>query len=87
MNRWKRKPNVVCPEDPREDLFFCHKCGESWPWFLYTKGGLHEFEDHSVDQMYYLLNDDKNRGGLKWACNYCIDSMFRYHSMIEYDSS
>ena len=90
MNRpWKRTPRSEENfKDHRiEDLFMCHKCSKSWPWFLYVKGAklaLDWIGDNPADhcEVYRFMNDDEDRGGRQWACDYCVENTVVQNSIV-----
>ena len=81
---WKRKPRPEWKDFRNEDLFLCHKCNDWFPWFLYCIGkniALNNYEDNT----YKYMNNDKDRGGRIWACNYCINKILYNNNMIIID--
>lgn len=73
---WPRRPHsrYESKEFRNEDLFECHHCKQFFPWFKFTKGrnlALH-ISNYTGDDTYRYMNDDKDRGGRRWACDYCI---------------
>ena len=83
MNKpWSRKPReeIEFKDHKIEDLFLCNTCNKWFPWFKYTKGcKCAEFRE---EDRYRLLNDDIDRGGRKWSCDYCIDKILYNNKII-----
>lgn len=92
---WERKPREDPPhfkEHRMEDLFRCHTCNKWFPWFIFSKGKTVLFGEststESIDRTYQLMNDENERGGKRWACNYCIDGALHHHILhLPYPSS
>ena len=84
---WSRKPRDEnrFREYRKEDLFFCNKCNEWYPYLLYDKGKKISF-DNNID-VYDLLNDDEDRGGYTWSCNVCIDKVIYENECITIDTT
>ena len=83
--KWERKPREDPPEWSEfriEDLFFCHNCKGWLPWFKFRQGKLIAFPDTESDNTYDYMNDDEDRGGRRWACDYCIDKILYDNNII-----
>ena len=84
MNKkWERKPRDL-PEWAKfriEDLFLCHNCKGWFPWFKFCDGKIIALPDTDSNNTYAYMNDDKDRGGRRWACDYCIEKIL-YESKI-----
>ena len=84
--KWKRKQctnPISWKEFRNEDLFLCHNCKGSFPWFQYTWGNfLASNGRRDTDITYKYLNDDEDRGGYQWACNYCIQHVIWENNLI-----
>jgi len=81
--KWQRKPcddPIEWKEFRDEDLFLCHNCKGWWPYYKYTQGKIFEFGDD--DNTYKFINDNKDRGGRKWACNYCMEKILYENNII-----
>jgi len=84
-NKWERKPRQDNPkfkDIKKKDLFLCHKCKGWWSWFIYDKGKILALNDNNSDNTYDYMNDDEDRKGQRWACNYCIDKLLFDNNMI-----
>jgi len=84
---WKRKPRDDPPEYTKfrnEDLFLCHNCKDWLPWFKYCNGKIIALSDIDTDSdnIYEYMNDDKDRGGRRWACDNCIDKILYDNNII-----
>ena len=90
MNKkWERKPRdqPIFREHRNEDGFLCHKCKQYWPWFLFDHGKK-LFIPNNIDNVYAYMNDDLDRGGRIWACNFCIDKVCSNNSIcLIYDKN
>jgi hypothetical protein len=85
--KWKRKPctNPISWKEFRdEDLFLCHNCEGSFPWFKYTLGNFLASNGGRIDleNTYKYLNDDEDRGGYQWGCNNCIQHVIWGNKLI-----
>jgi hypothetical protein len=83
MNKaWERKPhdNPEWREYRNEDLFLCHVCNCWQPWFSFCKGATLIVKD--ADDTYKYMNDDKDRGGYRWACDTCINKILYSNYII-----
>lgn len=86
MNKkWESKPCIDPPEWKEfhmGDLFLCHKCKGWWPWFKFCNGKIIALPDTNSSNTYDYMNDDKDRGGRRWACDYCIDKILYDNNII-----
>jgi hypothetical protein len=76
---WDRKPSEINYNSSIENLFLCHLCNNWYNWSKFKKGCLFEFGmfykfDPDVDT-YKYMNDDKDRRGVRWSCDYCFDNI------------
>lgn len=84
---WERKPHPNWGDDPIEDLFLCHNCNGWWPYYKYDNGkevALNKcaWAWNTEGRTYSFMNDDKDRGGRRWACNYCVDKILYDNNII-----
>jgi len=86
MNKkWERKPREDPPKMKKfrnEDLFLCHNCKGWFPWFQYCDGKIIALPDTDSDNTYAYMNDDEDRGGRRWACDYCIEKILYENNII-----
>jgi hypothetical protein len=76
--KWERIPCINPPEwakFPKEDLFLCHNCKNWFPWIYYGNGKFLAIPHKGDFNIYAYLNDDKDREGRRWACDFCIDKI------------
>ena len=78
---WERKPHDTWPEFRDEDLFLCHKCNGWWSWPCYNKGRILALP-YDKFNTYLYMNDDEDRVGIRWSCNYCLDKILYYNNII-----
>ena len=80
--KWKRKPNddLSLENFPIEDLFLCNNCSSWYPWFRFCLGAYIAVPNDS--KVYALLNDDEDRGGIKWSCDNCIKKILYDNKLI-----
>ena len=79
---WNRKPCEEWKEFSNEDLFLCHNCNGQWPWYKYCNGQKIALDDTCLNNTYLYMNDDKNREGIRWSCDYCIDKILYDNNII-----
>ena len=52
-----------------------------YPWFLYCKGKILVL-DTNPENTYEYMNDDKDRAGCRWACDYCVEKILYDNNII-----
>jgi len=79
---WERKPsdNPEWAKYEIEDLFLCHKCKGWFSYLYYNQGKIIALCDRIGT--YEYMNDDEDRGGRRWACNYCMDKILYDNNII-----
>ena len=85
--KWDRKPRDDPPEwkeFQNEDLFLCYNCKSWLPWFKYCQGMIIALDniDSNSHNTYEYMNDDKDRGGRRWSCDYCIEKILYGNNII-----
>jgi hypothetical protein len=57
-------------------------CKGWWPWFKFCKGKIIALLDTNSSNTYNYMNDDKDRGGRRWDCDYCMDKILYDNNII-----
>jgi len=79
---WERKPRDTWEDCRYEDLFLCHNCKGWWSSRCYSKGKIIALPDTDSNNTYAYMIDDEDRGGRRWACDYCMDKILYDNNII-----
>lgn len=78
---WVRIPSKKYPDCRDEDLFLCHHCKNYWSYISFYLGT--DIALKGDNNVYRLMNNEEDRGGRVWACDYCIKNTLFNHKLIQ----
>ena len=81
---WERKPHFLLEytDDRIEDSFLCHTCNQWYPWYKFCIGKTLAFGYTNTENTYLYMDNELDRGGVKWACDCCIKKILYYNKII-----